>query len=215
MESSMARFMLVMIGGLVGAMTLGPLANAQAPDRTRRDKAGAADVMSVAGCARPEEAKEAKVVALDTGKSLAKLAVHLGSGRFKLVQITIWDRSDDPRPLVPVIEAARITQGPVQFYTPNLNNDPESAHDSFLLMADMGGGVVCWATPASLIKDAGLPVTEGKQPDTRSGADSVSRSLPEAGGESTSPARPTPRLQTDLKPEGTPAAEAPRRSRTR
>jgi len=101
-------------------------------------------------------------VELDTGKSLAKLAVNLGSGRFKLVRITVWDRPEEARPLIPVIEAARITQGIVQFYTPTLNDDPESAHDSFLIMAAMGGGTICWATPASLTTNAVQPASQGK-----------------------------------------------------
>ncbi len=207
---------LILVGGILGAMTLGTLAHAQTSARTPRPGEPASDVMSVAGCSRPEEAKEAKVVELDTGKSLAKLAVNLGSGRFKLVRVTIWDRPEDPRPLIPVIEAARITQGLVQFYTPNLNTDPESAHDSFLLIADMGGGVVCWATPASLIKDAGQPVTEGKSPGVRGAADPMPRSALEAKPEGASTlAAPAAKSQTEVKPESTPAAEGPRRSRTR
>jgi hypothetical protein len=207
----MQQSKLIMLGGIIGAVALGTLAYAQTPARTEREKGGetASDVISVAGCSRPEEAKEAKVVDLDTGKSLAKLAVNLGSGRFKLVRITIWDRPDDPRPLIPVIEAARITQGLVQFYTPNLNTDPESTHDAFLLMADMGGGVVCWATPASLIKDAGQAASASPSP--RSAADPVSRPLPE----STSVAPSATRPQTDVKPESPPAADVARRSRTR
>ena len=160
----MPRSNLIILGVVAGAVAaLSTTAHSQtAPGLPRYDQA--ADVTAVAGCSRPDDAKEAKVVELDTGKSLAKLAVNLGSGRFKLVRITVWDRPEDPRPLIPVIEAARITQGLVQFYTPTLNNDPESAHESFLLMVDMGGGNICWATPASLIKDVGPPVTEGKLP---------------------------------------------------
>jgi len=197
----------VMLGGIVGVMTLCTLAHAQAPARTSRAGDTGSDIVSAAGCSRPEEAREAKIVEFDTGKSLAKLAVNLGSSRFKLVRITIWDRPEDPRPLVPVIEAARITQGLVQFYTPDLTPDPESTHDKFLLMVDMGGGVVCWATPASLIKDAGQSAAEAKPPSGR-GADSVARSAPETRPESPAPAA---RSQTD----GVPAAEAVRRSRTR
>jgi hypothetical protein len=113
--------------------------------------------------------------------------------------------------LIPVIEAARITQGLVQFYTPNLNTDPESTHDAFLLMADMGGGVVCWATPASLIKDAGQPVTDGRASGPRSAVDAVSRPL----SESTSLAPSATKPQTDVKPESPPAPDVARRSRTR
>jgi hypothetical protein len=200
--------------GMIGTVALGTLAHGQTPARASRDTGS--DVMSVAGCSRPEEAREAKVVDLDTGKSLAKLAVNLGAGRFKLVRVTIWDRPDDPRPLIPVIEAARITQGLVQFYTPNLNTDPESAHDSFLLMADMGGGVVCWATPASLIKDAGQAMAEAKPPAMRGPADPAARSLPGAKPESTPPLAPPAAVsQTEIKPDSPPPAEAARRSRTR
>jgi hypothetical protein len=154
---------LIMLGGIVGAVAALSAAEAQtAPAAAGGGKA--ADVTAVANCSRPDDAKEAKVVELDTGKSLAKLAVNLGSGRFKLVRITVWDRPDDARPLIPVIEAARITQGLVQFHTPTLNDDPESAYDSFLLMAEMGGGTVCWATPASLIRDAKQPASQAKLP---------------------------------------------------
>ena len=63
--------------------------------------------------------------------------MNLGAGRFKLVRIAILERPEEPRPLVPVIEAAQIMRGAVQFYTPSLNTLP---HDTFLLIADMGGG---------------------------------------------------------------------------
>jgi hypothetical protein len=211
----MHRFKLIILGSVAGGMAaLNTGAHSQTVPGTSRDTLGntAADVTAVAGCSRPDDAKEAKVVELDTGKSLAKLAVNLGSGRFKLVRITVWDRPEDPRPLIPVIEAARITQGLVQFYTPTLNNDPESAHDSFLLMADMGGGNVCWATPASLIVDAGQPVTEGKLPIT---ADPTSRALPQPRTENT-PSGASPTSSRSLTPDGTPAPELARpRSRTR
>jgi hypothetical protein len=159
-----------------------------APGVPRDDKA---DVTAVAGCSRPDDAKEAKVVELDTGKSLAKLAVNLGSGRFKLVRITVWDRPEDPRPLIPVIEAARITQGLVQFYTPTLNNDPESAHESFLLMADMGGGDVCWATPPSLIQD--------DNPQT--GASPISRSQATDSAPAPDVVRPRTRIRVQSNPQ--------------
>jgi hypothetical protein len=119
------------------------------PVREQPDKNSG--VISVVGCTRPEDAKAAKVVDLDTGKSVARLAVQLGSSRFKLVRITVWDSSDDPRPLAPVIEAARIIQGTIYFYAPDLNTDPESAHGTFLLTVNMGGSDVCWATPSTLI----------------------------------------------------------------
>ena len=135
----------IMTGGVIGAvLALSPPVLAQTA-RLSPGKPGstASDVTSVPGCPRPADAKEVKVVDFDAATSVAKLAVNLGSGRFKLVRITAWDRPEDPRPLNPVIEAARITQGNLQFYTPNLNADPESAHDSFILMTEMGGGFVC------------------------------------------------------------------------
>jgi hypothetical protein len=205
---------LIILCGVAGALAaVSTNAHSQmAPGVPRDDKA---DITAVAGCSRPDDAKEAKVVELDTGKSLAKLAVNLGSGRFKLVRITVWDRPEDPRPLIPVIEAARITQGLVQFYTPTLNDDPESSHESFLLIADMGGGNICWATPASLINDVGQPVTEGKPPNARSTPDAASRAVSEPRAENTTPpAGPSTRPQA--LDESTPSPEVPRsRSRTR
>jgi hypothetical protein len=213
----MYRSKQVILGGAFSTMAaLSTAAYAQTPAGPARDRIGdkAPDMTAVADCSRPDDAKEAKVVELDTGKSFAKLAVNLGSGRFKLVRITVWDRPEDPRPLIPVIEAARITQGLVQFYTPTLNNDPESAHESFLLMADMGGGNICWATPASLIKDVGQTVTEGKPPTARSTPDPTSPAVPEPRTESTTPpVSATTRPQTL---ESTPAPEVARsRSRVR
>lgn len=156
----------VVLSIVIGASPfLSVLAHAQAA-RTLRDKPSepASDVTSVPGCPRPADAKEVKVVDFDRGSSVAKLAVSLGSGRFKLVRITAWDRPEDPRPLNPVIEAARITQGNLQFYTPNLNTDPESAHDSFVIMTEMGGGYVCWATPSSLINEGAYAVAQDAKP---------------------------------------------------
>jgi hypothetical protein len=200
----MHKSKLIIVIGVLGAMTaLSTVAQSQSAAGTRPSDRSS-DTTAAPGCSRPEDTKDAKVVELDTEKSLAKLAVNLGSNRFKLVRITVWDRPEDPRPLIPVIQAARITQGLVQFYSPTLNNDPESAHDAFLLMVDMGGGTVCWATPASLIVDPGQPSTEGKLSPVRSTADPTARSTPE-------PNAPEPnRVQA---PEITPAL-APRRSRT-
>jgi len=124
------------------------------------------DSVAAPGCHRPAEAKEAKVIDFDAGKATARLAVNLGSGRFKLVTIKAWDRPEDRRPLIPVIEAARITQGKLQFFTPNLNADPESAPDSFILMTDMGSGYVCWATPGSLLKEGAYPVADSGAADS-------------------------------------------------
>jgi hypothetical protein len=197
---------LIMLGIAGAIAALSTVAKAQTTPGTAGVGPGkTADVTAVAGCSRPDDAKEAKVVELDTGKSLAKLAVNLGSGRFKLVRITVWDRPEDPRPLIPVIEAARITQGLVQFHTPTLNDDPESAHDSFLLMADMGGGTVCWATPASLVTTK----SQGQLSGARSAAEPPPSS--EATAEKTG-ARATAASQT---PESPPAPELGRsRSRT-
>jgi len=204
----------VMIGaGAALSMPADSQSGAAAPP----EKPGEAtsDVTSLAGCTRPDDAQDAKVVDLDSGKSVAKLAVNLGSGRFKLVRITAWDRPEDPRPLIPVIEAARITQGILQFYTPNPNTDPESAHEAFLIMADMGGGTVCWATPSSLMKAAAYPVSEGDPPKGHSGPEPIAP--PIGRPENTpAPAPPGPRSQAEVKPENTPPPDRPaQRSRTR
>jgi hypothetical protein len=201
---------LIMLAGIFGVMPALSIPASSQIGSSDRPSAAPPDLTSVADCHRPDDAKEAKVVEVDTGKSLAKLAVNLGSGRFKLVRITVWDRPEDPRPLVPVIEAARIMQGTVQFYTPSLNSDPESAHDSFILMADMGGGYVCWATPSSLI-------SESKPGSARRAADPSSRSEMQPKSDSTPTAAvPAARAQPDAKSDTAPAAVAPvTRSRSR
>jgi hypothetical protein len=113
------------------------------------------DAVSVRDCRRPAEAKEAQVLAFDKTTLEAKLAVSVGDNQFKVVTIRLWDRHDDPRPVAPVVEAARITQGKLQFYTPNLDADPEPVHDKqFLLIAGLGGAQICWATESSLLKEA-------------------------------------------------------------
>ena len=120
------------------------------------------DAVSVRDCRRPAKAKEAQVLAFDKTSLEAKLAVSIGTGQFKVVTIRLWDRHDDPRPVVPVVEAARITQGKLQFYTPNLDADPEPVHDKqFLLIAGLGGSQICWATESSLLKEA---TSSGKAP---------------------------------------------------
>jgi hypothetical protein len=109
----------------------------------------------VRDCRRPAEAKEAQVLAFDKTSLEAKLAVSIGNGQFKVVTVRLWERHDDPRPVIPVIEAARITQGKLQFYTPNLDADPEPVHDKqFLIIAGLGGAQICWATESSLLKEA-------------------------------------------------------------
>lgn len=113
------------------------------------------DAVSVRACRRPAEAKEAQVLAFDKTSLEAKLAVSVEEGQFKIVTIRLWERHEDPRPVIPVVEAARITQGKLQFYTPNLNADPEPVHDKqFLLIASLGGAQVCWATEGALLKEA-------------------------------------------------------------
>src|SRR5215204_3941701 len=116
------------------------------------------EVVSVRECHPPADAKEAQVLAFDQTSLEAKLAVNLGKGEFKVATIKLWDRSGDTRtrPIIPVIEAARITQGKLQFFTPNLNADPEPVHDKqFVVTATLGGAQLCWATESSLLKDTG------------------------------------------------------------
>ena len=154
------------IGCALTAPLLGSLAQAQpAANLSRTFGPGAPDPVAVPGCARPADAKEAKVIDFDAGSSVARLAVNLGPGRFKLVTVKVWDRPNDPRPLKPVIEAARITQGKLQFYTPDLNADPASAPETFLVMTDMGGGYVCWATPSQLMNENSYKVADGEKWD--------------------------------------------------
>lgn len=141
----------------------------------------ALEVVSVRDCRAPGGTREAQVLAFDKSSLEAKLAVTLdGKGEFKVVSVKIWDRPQDPRPLVPVIEAARITQGKLQFYTPNLNADPEPLHDKqFLLAASLGGAQVCWATEGALLKDAAAPKPAAvSEPDVRPQADSRQRNRP-------------------------------------
>jgi hypothetical protein len=158
-------FRMIMVGGVLGAMPL--LSNpayAQAARNAPQTRGAASDLVSLVGCARPADAKDVKVIHFDASSSTAKLAVHLGSNRFKLVKIKVRDGAGDPRPLVPVIEAARAMQGIMQFYAPELNTDPESDHDSFLIMTEMGGGHVCWATSSGLMNDWAPPTAEGTKP---------------------------------------------------
>ncbi len=112
------------------------------------------DVVSVRNCPRPADAKEAQVISFDQTSLEAKLTVTVGEDQFKVVTIKLWNRPEDPRPVVPIVEAARITQGRLHFYTPNLNADPDPIHDKqFVLVASLGGAQVCWATESSLLKD--------------------------------------------------------------
>jgi hypothetical protein len=135
-------------------MLLSLPAHAQTPSWTASSGAPP-DAVSVRDCRRPAEAKEAQVLAFDKTSLEAKLAVSVGNGQFKVVTVRLWDRHDDPRPVVPVVEAARITQGKLQFYTPNLDADPEPVHDKqFLIIAGLGGAQICWATESALLKEA-------------------------------------------------------------
>ena len=131
----------------------------------------ALDATSVRNCRRPAEAKDAQVLALDKSTLETKLAVSLGNGEFKVVTIKLWNRLDDPRPVVPVVEAARITQGKLQFYTPNLNADPEPVHDKeFVLISTLGGAQLCWATDSAMLKEAdNAPKTEATPAAPRAG----------------------------------------------
>src|SRR5215207_10237423 len=100
-------------------------AHAQTAPRWTESSWTAPDAISVRDCRRPAEAKEAQVIAFDKTSLEAKLAVSVANGQFKVVTVRLWERHDDPRPVVPVVEAARITQGKLHFYTPNLDADPE------------------------------------------------------------------------------------------
>jgi hypothetical protein len=115
------------------------------------------EIASLRDCRPPADAKEAQVLAFDKGSLEAKLAVTLDKGEFKVVTVKIWDRPQDPRPLIPIIEAARITQGRLHIYTPNLNADPDPVHDKqVLLAASLGGAHVCWATEGALLKQGSV-----------------------------------------------------------
>ena len=129
------------------------------------------DAVSVRNCRRPAEAKEAQVLAFDKTSLEAKLAVSVGEGQFKVVTVRLWESHDDPRPVVPVVEAARITQGKVQFYTPNLDADPEPVHDKqFLLIAGLGGAQICWATESSLLNEPASRAKVAPAPEAASPA---------------------------------------------
>ena len=139
---------------------------------------GPPDPVSVRDCRRPAEAKEAQVLAFDQTSLEAKLAVSVGDGQFKVVTVRLWERHDDPRPVVPVVEAARITQGKLHFYTPNLDADQEPVHDKeFLLIARLGGAQICWATESSLLKDAPNRDKVAPAPDATAGGAAVVREL--------------------------------------
>jgi hypothetical protein len=146
-------YMLIVLSGTFPASMLNLPAQAQM-NRSSAESVAPQEVTSVKDCRPPADAKEAQVLAFDKTTLEAKLAVSLLKDEFKVVTVKIWDRPQDPRPLVPVMEAARITQGKLQFYSPNLNADPEPIHDKqFLLVATLGGAQLCWATESSFFKE--------------------------------------------------------------
>ena len=163
---------------------------------------------SALGCPRPADAKDAKVVDFDTTTRVARLAVNLGNGRFKLVTINPADRGSDPRPLAPVLEAARIVQGTVQFYAPDQSADPESTHDKFVMVVEMGAGNVCWATPGALLEDGAYPVA-GTQGTPATTASASAARAPAAA----SPA-PAPQAVESAPPAENAADRAPRGRRS-
>ncbi len=151
---------LSVLGGAVLAALLISPTQAQSVRTVRKPPSPmVSDAASVRGCPRPTDAKDAQVLTFDKGSLEAKLAVSMGKGEFKVVTIKLWDHPEDPRPVVPVIEAARIMQGKLQFYTPELNADPESVSEKFLLITDMGGPQICWATPSSLVGEGAYPIS--------------------------------------------------------
>jgi hypothetical protein len=159
-------FGLLLLGGALAAPLLVAPAEAQTARTVRKEPTRtAADTVSVRGCRPPADAKEAQVLAFDKGSLEAKLAVSLGKGEFKVVTIKVWDRPEDPRPVIPVVEAARIMQGKLHFYTPDLNTDPESVSDKFVLITDMGGPQICWANPRALVDEGGYPTASEARPD--------------------------------------------------
>ena len=169
---SMGDFMrhaFMTLGGAILVALLSVPTQAQTARTVRRQPVPTvSDAASARGCPRPADAKDAQVLAFDKGSLEAKLAVSMGKGEFKVVTIRVWDRPDDPRPVIPVVEAARITQGKLQFYTPELNADPESVSEKFVLITEMGGLQVCWATPKSLMDEGGYPTTSETKPDIAS-----------------------------------------------
>jgi hypothetical protein len=154
-----------LLGTVLAVLLVGSPASAQAPTSAETkanlfSATGLDDAGSALDCPRPEGAKEAKVIDFDAGSSTARLAVNVGSGRFTLVTIKTWDRAGDPRPLTPIIEAAKIMQGKLQFFSRKMSTDPASAPDEYLIMTEMGGGYVCWAKPASIMQPPNAPVAE-------------------------------------------------------
>ena len=160
---------LSILGSALMAALLSSPTQAQTAEARKEPGLTASNAISIRGCRPPGDAKEAQVLTFDPGSLEAKLAVSLGKDEFKVVTVKLWDRPDDPRPLVPVIEAARITQGKLQFYTPNLNADPQPVHDKgFAIVASLGGAQVCWANPSSLIKEGSRTAGREARPEAAS-----------------------------------------------
>jgi hypothetical protein len=157
--------MLTMLGSTLMAALLSAPTQAQTAAEARKEPSQtASDAVSMRACRPPGDAREAQVLTFDPGSLEAKLAVSLGKDEFKVVTVKLWDRPDDPRPVIPVVEAARITQGKLQFYTPHLNADPQPVHErDFVVVAALGGTQVCWATSGSLIKEGGQTGGRGRR----------------------------------------------------
>src|ERR671927_24119 len=158
--------MLTMLGGAILAVLLSSPIQAQSARTIRKEPSQTElDAAWTRGCPRPTDAKPAQVLAFDKDSLETKLAVSMGNGEFKVVTIRVWDRPEDPRPMIPVIEAARIMEGKLQFYTPDLNTDPESISNRFVLIVEMGGPQICWATPSTLLGEGGYPATSEASPE--------------------------------------------------
>src|ERR671939_2113859 len=164
-------FKLSLLGGTVAAAMLSVPAEAQTARTVRKEPTRTElDAASMRGCPRATDAKPAQVLTFDKGSLETKLAVSMGQGEFKVVTIRVWGRPDDPRPVIPVIEAARIMEGQLQFYTPDLNADLESVSNRFVLIVEMGGPQICWATPSALLGEGGYPATNEASPEPTSAA---------------------------------------------
>ena len=159
------RHTFMTLGGTILAALLSSPTQAQTATEARKEPGPAAsDIVSMQGCRLPADTKEAQVLTFEPSSLQAKLAVSLGKDEFKVVTVKLWDRPDDPRPVIPVVEAARITQGKLQFYTPHLNADPQPVHErDFVVVAALGGTQVCWATSGSLIKEGGQTGGRGRR----------------------------------------------------
>ena len=156
-----------MLGGALAAALLSAPTQAQTAAEARGEPSqAAADVISIRGCRPPADAKEAQVLTFEPWSLQARLAVSLGKDAFKVVTVKLWDRPDDPRPVIPVIEAARITEGQLQFYTPDLHADPQPLHDrNYVIVAALGGAQICWANPGSLVKEGARAAGRDVKPE--------------------------------------------------